>query len=184
MTAIRLNVNDLEALPEGDGNRYELIDGELYVTRQPRWSHQVACMRISAALDAWSRQSGRGFVSPAPGVILTDEDAVAPDVVWLSSERASALDPDSGKLTAAPDLAVEVLSPGMPNEKRDRTLKLDLYSRHGVKEYWIVDWRNRSIQVYRRANAALSLTETLYEDDQLTSPLLPGFSARVADLMG
>ena len=183
MTTIRLTVKDLEALPEDDGNRYELIDGDLHVTRQPHWNHQVACLRIGAALDAWSRETGLGATSLAPGVIFTEEDAVAPDVVWLSAERISALNRDTGKLTAAPDLAVEVISPGAENEARDRRLKLQLYSRYGVKEYWIVDWRKRSIQVYRRVDAALALQGTLYEDDMLTSPLLPGLRSRVADLL-
>jgi Uma2 family endonuclease len=77
---------------------------------------------------------------------------------------------------------IEVLSFGRDNEVRDRRLKLQLYSQRGVKEYWIADWRTRTIEVYRRANAALQLHATLSADDELASPLLSGFSVRVASL--
>lgn len=74
---------------------------------------------------------------------------------------------------------VEVLSPGPANEQRDRELKLSLYSRQGVQEYWIVDWQAQVVQVYRREQAALQLAATLFVGDVLTSPLLPGFTCPV-----
>ena len=89
---------------------------------------------------------------------------------------------DAGHFVAAPELVVEVLSPGSRNERRDRELKLKLYSRQGVREYWIVDWQRREVQVYRREDAALRLVATLASDDTLASPLLPGFACPVADL--
>jgi Uma2 family endonuclease len=70
---------------------------------------------------------------------------------------------------------VEVLSPGVQNERRDRQAKLKLYSEQGVQEYWIVDWRTKQVTVYRRARAQLVLVGTLQNDDELTSPLLSGF---------
>ena len=101
-------------------------------------------------------------------------------MIWISSARLSlALAPD-GKLHAAPELVVEVLSPGDSNERRDREAKLRLYSRRGAQEYWIFDWRVKSIEVYRRDHAQLRLSSTLYEIDVLDTPLLPGFSCTVA----
>jgi Uma2 family endonuclease len=82
----------------------------------------------------------------------------------------------------APELAIEVLSPGEKNERRDREIKLRLYSRHGVLEYWVVDWQKRRIEVYRRQQAVLELAATLYEEDILMSPILPGFSCQVSEL--
>ena len=99
----------------------------------------------------------------APGLIFADDDDVAPDVVWLSSRRMSTTVEPDGKLHAAPELIVEVLSPGSANEKRDREAKLKLYSRRGVDEYWIIDWRRRNMQVFRREDARLVLTATLAE---------------------
>jgi Uma2 family endonuclease len=86
---------------------------------------------------------------------------------------------DDGKLHSAPDLVVEVLSPGSTNQRRDREAKLKLYSRRGVLEYWIVDWLGQSIEVYRRQNTDLDLFATLIIGDLIESPLLPGFSKQV-----
>jgi len=87
-----------------------------------------------------------------------------------------------GKLHAAPELIVEVLSPGVANEKRDRDIKLKLYSRRGVSEYWIVDWRQKRVEVFRREDARLTLAATLLESDTLTTPLLPAFECPAAGL--
>jgi Uma2 family endonuclease len=180
-TAPRWTSADLAELPD-DGKRYEIIDGELYMSRQPHWHHQRACGKIFAALEAWSMQTGAGEANLAPGVIFTDDNDVAPNVVWIShTRRATALAPD-GHLHAAPELVIEVLSPGSTNEGRDREAKLKLYSRRGVLEYWIVDWRTRQVEVYRREDLALYLMATLHPTDMLTAPLLPGFSCEVVTL--
>lgn len=176
-TALRWTSADLDALPD-DGKRYEIVDGELYVSKQPHWDHQEVCGRIYAALLAWSTQTGAGRANIAPGVTFAEDDDVAPDVVWASNARLTRGLRD-GKLYAAPELAVEVLSPGVTNERRDREAKLKLYSRRGVDEYWIVDWRARTIEIYRRAGAMLPPEATLATADVLQSPLLPGFSSRV-----
>lgn len=89
---------------------------------------------------------------------------------------------EDGKLHAPPDLAIEVLLPGTPNQRRDQEVKLCLYSTRGVSEDWIADWQARIVEVYRREDAALRLTATLYAEDELTSPLLPGFRVRVSQL--
>ncbi|HLG16982.1 MAG TPA: Uma2 family endonuclease [Blastocatellia bacterium] len=172
---------DLEALPE-DGSRYEIIDGELFVSKQPHYYHQRACAKLVFSLEAWSRETGLGEVTGAPGLIFAEDNDVAPDIAWTSFERLRTALGSDGKLHAAPDLVVEVLSPGASNERRDREAKLRLYSRRGVHEYWIVDWIARQIEVYRREDAQLSLVSTLYESDTLASPLLPEFSLPVAEL--
>ena len=179
-TSLRMTSVDLEALPD-DGKRYEIVDGELYVSKQPHWHHQFVSGLVFAVLQAWSRQTGRGIANIAPGVIFAEDDDVVPDVVWVSRERLAALDPD-GRLYTAPELVVEVLSPGAKNERRDRETKLKLYSRRGVQEYWIVDWRQRRVEIYRREQAALESVSTLYEQDLLQSPNLPGFVCQVGEL--
>ena len=64
-------------------------------------------------------------------------------------------------MVVTPPLSGVVLSPGAANEKRDREAKLKLYSRRGVDEYWIVDWRQRRLEVFRREEARLVLAATL-----------------------
>ncbi len=172
---------DLEVLPN-DGKRYEIIAGELYISGQPHWYHQLLCGNLFAALAARSRQTRAGVANLATGVIFAEDDDVAPDVVWVSRERlATALAAD-GKLHTAPELVVEVLSPGITNERRDRDAKLKLYARRGVQEYWILDWRQRLLEVYRRDRLTLTLVHTLTAQDRLESPLLPGFAVPLGDL--
>jgi len=122
------------------------------------------------------------MANSAPGLIFDDDDDVAPDVVWISRQRLATSLQSDGKLHNAPELAIEVLSPGRANEKRDRELKLKLYSRRGVLEYWVVDWQLRSLEVYRRKQAVLVLASTLYETDILESPVLLGFCCQVSEL--
>ncbi len=180
-TTPRFTSADLEAFPD-DGKRYEIIDGELYVAKQPHLYHQIVCTRVASKLQQWSDQSGDGQAVGSPGLIFADDDDVAPDVVWISSRRlATTLAPD-GKLHAAPELIVEVLSPGAANEKRDREAKLKLYSRRGANEYWIVDWRRRRLEIFRREDARLVLSATLSEFDTLTTPLFSTSGCPVADL--
>ncbi|MDJ0797308.1 MAG: Uma2 family endonuclease [Calothrix sp. MO_167.B12] len=180
---VRWTTSDLELLPD-NGNRYEIIDGELFVTRTPHWKHQKFCTNISTVLNIWSEQTGLGETNSGAGVIFSDADNVIPDVVWISKERLAAGLDNAGHLTVAPELVIEVLSPGEINERRDKEVKLKLYASQGVREYWIANWQLQQIQVYRREQAMLVLVETLFVDDELTSPLLPGFSCPVARLFG
>ena len=173
--------DDLLRMPD-DGKLYEIIEGELYMPTQPNWHHQYACTRLLRALENWNEQTGLGIANGAPGLIFGIHDAVAPDVVWISLERLPQVLGEDGKLHAAPDLAVEVISPGWQNEQRDRDTKLKLYSRRGVREYWIVDWQTQQVEVYRRSRTKLIQASTLLRDDELTSPLLPGFSCQVSSL--
>ena len=181
-SSIRFTSSDLEGLPDIDGTRYEIIDGDLHVSKQPQWHHQFACTAALSALHIWSQQTGAGVANMAPGLIFAADDDVAPDVVWMSWERRAVLLDEGGHLRGAPELVIEVLSPGSATEKRDRELKLKLYSRQGVHEYWIIDWRLRLVQVYRREQAILTLVTTLESDDSLSSPLLPGFACSVSSL--
>jgi Uma2 family endonuclease len=172
---------DLEVMPE-DGKRYEIIEGELYVSRQPSTEHQYTCSRLCQFLGEWNDISGLGVVLTAPGVIFAPDDDVAPDVVWITRERLAKTLDKAGHLHTAPELVIEVLSPGKANEYRDREAKLKLYSRRGVHEYWIVDVMMQQVEVYRRKRARLILDATLHARDKLSSPLLPEFSCDVSKL--
>ena len=150
MTQMRWTVRDLDLFPDPvDDTRYEIIGGELHVSHQPHWRHQMTATRIGSAVEQWSRQGGSGYVLEAPGVLFSEDDAVAPDLVWVAGDRFALVAAEDGKLHLAPDLVVEVLSPGPANETRDRQLKLDVYSRYGVKEYWVANWQVRSVQIFR-----------------------------------
>jgi Uma2 family endonuclease len=185
MTTIstKLTVAALQGYPEGDGNRYELIEGELHVTSQPRLEHQMVADAVLMALALWSEQHEPASLAvSAPGIILADDEAFAPDVVWYSAERLAAHRRPDGKFHGPPDLAVEVLSKGVRNERRDRVLKPARYAFWGVREYWLVDRFARSVQVYRLDGPTYALAATLTSADTLSSPNLPGFAAPVRRL--
>src|SRR4028119_1737537 len=116
---VRWTTTDIDLLPENEGIRYEIIDGELFVTRAPHIRHQNSCGKIYRELDAWSESSGLGKAFITPGIIFTEADNVIPDVIWISNERLALLVDDEGHLTGAPELVVEVLPAGTENE-RDR----------------------------------------------------------------
>lgn len=179
---MRWTTSDLDLLPYKEGERYEIIDGELYVSKQPHWRHQYICSQLATELNAWSKKTGLGQANFAPGVIFSEDSDVAPDLIWISNERLNATLDKAGHLHTAPELIIEVLSPGSANQRRDREIKLGLYSRSGVQEYWIVDWQARQIEVYRRKDVELEKLATLAEMDTLESELLPGFACRLVDL--
>jgi Uma2 family endonuclease len=181
-TAFRFTTKDLDAMPKIDGVRYEIIDGELYVSTAPSWDHQGASLVLSTRLFNWTEASHLGEARPTPGLVFPEDQNVIPDLVWISHERLAGSLDDAGHLTVAPELVIEVVSPGAANELRDREIKLDLYSRVGVDEYWIVDWRARLVEVYRRRGAELQRIATLTGNDTLSSPLLPGFACPIASL--
>lgn len=171
-----------QLFPESlDDTRHELIDGELFVSTQPSWQHQRTGYNIARALDSWGMAAEAGMTVVAPGVVFSEHEAVAPDVVWISRQRLDQVLDPNGRLRAAPDLVVEVLSPGIRNIQRDREAKLEVYSRRGVREYWIVDWQARTADVFRPAGNRLHLAATLTADDTLESSLLPGFSCHISE---
>jgi Uma2 family endonuclease len=176
-TVIHWTAKDLDTLPD-DGTRYEIIEGELFMTRAPNSEHQFVCNNLSFDLVAWSRRLKSGEVYFAPGLVFADDDNAIPDLIWISKDRLrDALD-ESGHFIIAPELVIEVLSYGPDDVRRDRVAKLDFYNRHGVQEYWIADWHERKIEIYRRGSEQLSLFVILSETDTLESPILPEFHCR------
>ena len=174
--------SDLELLPN-DGKRYEIIDGELYVSSPNHLRHQATCGEILLALQRWNDETEIGYAVFAPGLVFNQFEDVAPDVVWISNDRLAVGLDENGHLRIAPELIAEVLTPGEEDERRDRVVKLDLYSRRGIREYWIVSWQERWIEVYRQECSQLRFVNRFIESDTLESPLLPGFSCCVAALV-
>jgi Uma2 family endonuclease len=182
----RWTVADVDALPETENGwriRYEIIDGELFVSRAPGDDRQFTTAQFTVELGNWNRATRLGEVLIGPGVIFSIENAVQPDVVWLSHGRLAVFEEADRHLHGAPELVVEVLSPGAANLRRDLDRKLRLYSERGVLEYWAADPRAADVRVYRPGpTGELVLVATLGRDDTLTSPILPGFAASVARL--
>jgi Uma2 family endonuclease len=174
----RLTYDDYCLLPE-DGKRYEIIEGELYVTPSPFWPHQRFVTNLAYYLMDYVKERRTGEVLVAPfDVVFSEFDVVEPDILYVSRERASVL--TEKNVQGAPDLVIEVLSKS--TESRDRTTKLKLYARHGVREYWIIDPVACTAEIYRPAPRGFERVATLASNDELTSPLLPGFRVVLSQL--
>jgi Uma2 family endonuclease len=175
-----MTVDDLDAMPE-DGNRYEVIEGELFVSSVPGLPHQLVSGNLFGPLRSYLESNPVGRVVSTPGLILSQYSGVIPDLVFYTHARGEEIIANE-RLVAAPDIVIEILSPGRENISRDRIAKRQLYAKHGVNEYWIVDSENRSVEIYRRADQTLEFAAILRNEDSVTSPLLTGFSCPVAKI--
>ncbi|MBI3654626.1 MAG: Uma2 family endonuclease [Acidobacteria bacterium] len=175
-----ITVDELDLMPD-DGNRYEVIEGELFMSRAPDFIHQAIIMTIGHLISLYLDKNPIGILATGPGIIFSRFNGVIPDLVFVTHEtRRKIL--SGGKLKAAPELVVEIISPGAENRRRDRVAKRSLYGKYGVKEYWIVDPKTRSVEVYHLKDKLLVLAAKLKDRDKLTSSVLPGFSCKVKDI--
>ena len=164
-----LTYADYVTLPD-DGRRYEILDGELAVTPAPGRRHQTIVGELFSLLHAHVKARGLGqvFVSPFD-VILDDTSIVQPDIVYIAGARLSIV-AERG-VEGAPSLAVEVISPS--TRQRDRNAKLQLYARHGVPHFWIIDPETRSIDAYVLRSGAYVLEAHAAGDDPLRAEPFP-----------
>jgi Uma2 family endonuclease len=172
-----LTYKDYEALPEGAP--YQLIDGELIMTPAPTPLHQNIIGNIYQSLRYFveSQKLGRVFLSPID-VRLTEIDIFQPDLIFVRKEHVAKI--GRNKLNVIPDLVVEVLSPS--NAYYDLTHKKTIYAERGVDEYWIVDPKDETIEIFRR-NGDRFQSENFFKDqDILKSRMFPGFTMMLNDV--
>jgi Uma2 family endonuclease len=141
-TTIRMTIEEFRTLPES--NRFEeLIDGELIVSPTPKQPHQK---QVFTAAKAIEQLADGGEVVIAPMDVYLNGDIVEPDIFWVSGVNSKCQLGDDGYWYGAPDLVVEVLSPSTAGN--DRGKKYELYQRHGVREYWLIDTDAKFIEVF------------------------------------
>ena len=168
---VKLTYDDYCNAPED--KRYELLDGDLVVVPAPREVHQRVLMNLSYLVFQSVKRSGVGHVYAAPfDVVLSDNDVVQPDLLFISNERAHVITEDN--LQGAPDLVVEILSPSTAD--RDLFIKRSLYAKHGVKEYWVVDTAAKTVTVLLRYSQGFTEAGVCGEGQTLDSPTLKGFT--------
>jgi Uma2 family endonuclease len=175
-----ITVANLENYPDDDGNRYELIEGELFVSSAPGIPHQLVLHKLQVALADYLSQNPIGKIVPGAGAVFSNFDAVIPDLVFVRNERWAEIVANN-RFVAAPDIVMEVLSPGAENRKRDLVSKRRLYRKYGVKEYWIVDQESRSLVIYsyRKGDEdAAAFTD----DETIISELLPALQITLSTL--
>ena len=178
----RLTYDDFVLFPD-DGMRHEIIDGEHYVTPSPNLRHQELLGRLHLEIALFLRQHpgiGRVFLSPLD-VIFTKWDVVEPDLLFVASDQSDILTPKN--VQGPPALAIEILSPW--TRRVDEQVKLSLFDRGGVREYWLVDPERDSVTVFcRREDGSFPRVAQLTGDghDVLTTPLMAGLVIPLAEL--
>ena len=177
-----MTVEDLQAMPE-DGNRYEVIEGELFVACAPGLPHQRVIGNILFTLRTYLNANPIGEIITTPGLVFDEYSGVIPDIVFFSHERGAEIIAND-RLQAAPELVIEILSPGRENLARDRVAKRQLYGKYGVKEYWIVDSESCAVEIYRLREAMLDLVTVSCGADEITSALLPDFTCAASAFFG
>jgi len=169
-----------------DGNRYELIEGELFLTPSPGTRHQFVVGRVFKILDNYAQKARSGTVLIAPLDVVLDEPAkkntFQPDVIFISNDRLGII--EEARINGAPDLVVEVLSPA--TIRRDRGKKSRRYFLSGVREYWLVDPQERLLEIFVPGEKDWQRTGVYEEEDEecVASTVLPGLEIKARDIFG
>ena len=166
----KLTYDDYANTPEGE--RYELIDGQLIRLQSNSTIQQHVSMRLLTQLFKVEKKGlGSIFIMPFD-VVLSDQDVVQPNLVFISREREHII--TEANVQGAPDLVVEILPPSI--RKRHWTPKWDLYERHGVKEMWLIDAEAGTVWLMLPQNGRLEVAGEYGEGDKFSSPTLDGMT--------
>ena len=170
---------DVERFATDEFCRYELIGGEIIVSTAPRYIHQLLSMRIAVQFSKYLENNPIGEILTTPGLIFSEFDGVIPDLIFITHERRDEiLNEEDGKFHGAPELVIEILSPGRVNARRDLQIKRELYEIYGVPEYWAVKPQEKEIEVFK-----VGQERKIYaENELLETPFLPEFKLSVKQL--
>jgi Uma2 family endonuclease len=168
-TRVILTYKDYEALP-ADGRRCELHEGELSVTPAPSPKHQEVSRNLTVLLHEYVKTQRLGQVFYAPiDCILSDITIIQPDIVYVDTGRLPSV---TGRgIEGPPTLVIEILSPS--TIQIDRGVKFQLYARHGVPYYWIVDPEARTVEAYRLTEGTYQLAGRLVGSEPVSLPPFP-----------
>jgi Uma2 family endonuclease len=179
-TTTTVTADDLIALPTGMGKRYELVAGELRVMSPAGWRHGVIVDNLEFLLASFIRQHnlGRGFGAETGFLLKRDPDTVrAPDYAFIAAKNLPKNEPEEAFWPGAPDLAVEVLSPG--DTSGEVAEKIQEWLAAGCAAVWVVHPKLLTVTIYR------SLTDVIVKTSGemlVGDPVLPGFSCTVDEL--
>ena len=168
---------DYQKLPEG--SPYQLIAGELVMTPSPTPYHQLVSWRLEMQLSEFVVQRKLGVVLDAPlDVYLSATETYQPDILFIAEDRLQIM--GEQKIEGPPDLVVEILSPS--TAYYDLKHKKAQYESSGVKEYWIVDPVEKSVEIYENENGRFALFSSAVKEGEVSSKLLDGFRVLLSTL--
>lgn len=177
-TKIKFTYRDYKGLPESETKRYELLEGELIMVPSPSTYHQRISGNLEFLLRDFIEKNKLGEVLYAPLDVHLGEDVVQPDILFISKERSKIITEE--EIHGAPDLVIEIFSPA--TAERDRTYKETLYARHGVREYWLVDPEEKTIEVMTLGKAGFENFGTYGKKDTLKSPISPALNIKLSQI--
>ncbi|MDX2066941.1 MAG: Uma2 family endonuclease [Haliscomenobacter sp.] len=161
---------------------YELFDGEIMKRSAPSLIHQRISRKLLGKMDAYIEEKKLGEVFSAPVDLNLDEhNAFQPDLAFISKERSFLIE-DDDYIKGAPDLVVEIISPG--TVKKDRVIKKDLCERFAVREYWLVDPLNKGIEIYIMQEDKYVLHDLQEITGKISSTVLNGFELDLGHIFG
>ena len=167
------------ALPD-DGRRYEIIGGVLYMSPSPSEAHQSIVTRLVYHLFGHVEVAERGRVYVSPfDVELALKDVVQPDILVVLNAHLERITP--ARVVGAPDLVVEVVSPG--SSTQDRHEKFTAYARAGVPEYWLIEPFSRTIEIFTLESGKYRSLGVYEGVATLPSRVLPEFAVKVQEFL-
>ncbi len=181
----RISYEEYMDLVESSDQRYELIDGEVFLLASPRFNHQLVVSEIAWYFYNYFKETDCQPITSPFDVRLfglatkfeEDPNVVQPDVMVICDQDKINED---GKYEGVPSLVVEVLSPSTKN--KDMALKLNLYLKSGVREYWLVDPEKKSISQYYFIEREIEDVTHLGEEDTIVSPVFQGLEIPLKDI--
>ena len=164
-----------------EGFYYELINGIIVKKSAPAPRHQNASGNLFVALSNFIRKGQLGKVFHAPLDVFFDEFSVLePDILFIAKDRLSIVTENG--IEGVPDLVIEILSPS--SARYDRGEKMKIYRRTGVREYWIVDPRSQTLELYSLQDGEYDLNSFATETGEVESQVLAGFTVTVEEVFG
>ena len=171
-------LDQMHRLPD-DGNKYELIDGELFVTPAPSPAHEMLAVRLREILEQYVRMHKLGVLWTPRAVVQKRGSEVEPDLMLRPFVTPL---PAKWNAMPVPLLVVEVLSP--TTARRDRNQKLGFYRRIGVREYWMVDRDSRTIRVVTAQDDLITGTELVWHPEGASEPLVIDVESYFSSVLG
>jgi len=168
-------------IPDGDTSIYELINGEIFIKSASNTTHQRCSGKLAYEFGSYNRQKKVGEFFTAPYDVYFDEHTagVQPDLLFVSKERNFIIKEDNG-LVGVPDLIVEIVSKGSID--KDRDIKKDVYERFAVKEYWIIDPKHKTVEIYNMKEDRYRLSSFAEETGKIKSNVLPDFELEISSI--
>jgi len=183
MTEQKITVQEFRRMNfEGEDAFFELINGVVVRRAAPSPYHQEISQNLNLAISLFVRSESLGKVFTAPtDVFLNDYNHVIPDIFFVSRENLGIVDYRHG-IYGVPDLMVEIISPG--SILQDRVEKRDAYQRASVREYWMVDMNNRSIEIYKNVEGEFRIASFAADTGVVLSEVLRGLEISINEVFG